>query len=95
MSEKERRHHPRTEFSKPVTIEATLSTHGLEAVGAELLDISSGGACIMTNISYDPGGVVKLNVPLHGTNIHIPSLADVRWVTPVDDGFKLGLHFLA
>jgi hypothetical protein len=78
MFKKERRVHPRRKFLKRLKY---------ETVGAEVLNISDGGACIKAERAHEPGSVVKLRLPN-------PRLAEVRWANPTDGGkFKLGLKF--
>jgi hypothetical protein len=89
MPKKEKRIHPRTKYLKPIGA----PIRKIEAIDAELLDISAGGACIMTDRAYRRGKVVRLRLPLNGTDILVPSLAKVSWVSPTDGRFKMGLKF--
>jgi hypothetical protein len=93
MPKTEKRIHPRKKYLKPVQYEIGAPMRKIEAVDAELLDISAGGACIMTDRAYRRGKVVRLRLPLNGTDILVPSLAKVRWVSPTDGRFKMGLKF--
>jgi hypothetical protein len=53
----------------------------------EVLDISDGGACIMTKRSYRVGRIA-------GLRLSPKRVAQVKWVSPAGDGFKIGLKFL-
>ena len=48
----------------------------------EILDISDGGACIMTHRFYEVGRIAGLRLPPK-------RLAQVKWVHPTSDGLKL------
>jgi hypothetical protein len=61
---------------------------GGEAFDAAIMDISGGGACIITKKAYEPDSLVWLMHPPH------PRLTKVRWVGPTDGRFKMGLKFL-
>jgi hypothetical protein len=93
MSKREKRDHPRTEFLKRVTCEIGTPVLSAEAVDVETLNISSGGACIMTERTLEPGRVVMLRCPHSDTDMPIPRLAKVRWVASTLGRFKMGLKF--
>jgi hypothetical protein len=59
----------------------------VEAVDAEFLDLSAGGACIVTEKWHDLDSFVYLRVEPY------PKLAEVRWVAPINGRFKMGLEF--
>jgi hypothetical protein len=84
-SNMEKRAHPRIEFSKPSKC---------DDVDCEILDISAGGACIMTEKPLVRGRVVILMCPFQGTDILLPSFAVVKWMYPAKDRFKMGMQFL-
>jgi c-di-GMP-binding flagellar brake protein YcgR len=94
MSEKEKRLYPRTELLKPITYDVGISMSRLETFDAELLNISNGGACIITERGYGPGRVLKLRIPHEGTDGLVPRLAEVRWSDFFESRFKMGLKFL-
>ncbi len=74
----EKRTHPRRKVFLPDTCEGG---------NCNLLDISDGGACIISVRAYKPGRLVMLRPPL-------PKVAKVRWITPATDTYKIGLQFL-
>lgn len=53
----------------------------------EILDISDGGACIMTHRFYEVGRIAGLRLPHK-------RLVQVKWAHPSNEGFKIGLKFL-
>jgi c-di-GMP-binding flagellar brake protein YcgR len=94
MAQKDRRIKPRNTYLKPIQYEVSTPMRDQEVLDAELFDISAGGACIITGEAYEKGTVVNLKLPLQGTDMMIPSLAEVRWTGPTDSKFKTGLQFL-
>lgn len=94
MAQKDRRINPRNEYLRPITYEISTPIRDPEVLDAELFDISAGGVCIIAREAYEKGTVVNLRLPLQGTDMVIPSLAEVRWTGPTDSKFKTGLQFL-
>lgn len=94
MAEKERRQYPRTELLKPVRCEVNSPIRGVQAVDAQMVDISKGGACISAEVPQEEGRVVRLWVSVHSTDVEIPSLAEVMWEKEDEDGYRTGLQFL-
>ncbi len=94
MSTKERRLHPRKEFMSAITFDVGAQERTVETAEAEILNVSAGGTCILTENAQEPGKVLRLKLPLQGTDIHVPSLAEVRWVVPDGNRYKMGLRFL-
>lgn len=68
---------------------------GAKTVGAEMLDISKGGVCVLAGSLHKPGNVMKLWFKVPGTEADVPSFAEVMWAVPCGKGFKLGLQFLS
>jgi Tfp pilus assembly protein PilZ len=89
-----KRVHPRKEFLKSVMCEQGVSMRRSKAVDADVLNISTGGVCIMTERACRQGKLVRLWLPIQDMVIQVPTLAKVRWVAPVDGRFKIGLQFL-
>jgi hypothetical protein len=97
MTEREKRIHPRTELLQSISYDVAMlkrSVETVETVAADILNISTGGVCIMTEKTHEPGKVIRLNLPHKGTDIPVPSLAEVKWVDPANARFKMGLEFL-
>ncbi len=87
MSKTEKRVSQRQDF-KRFTCEARVHVTKIEVVDVEFMDISPGGACIITEKVYDKGDFVKLKFPLR------TRLAKIKWVAPLNGRFKVGLEFL-
>jgi hypothetical protein len=75
-------------------VEISTST-SKNSIDAATVNISKGGACIVTNRSLEPGRIVMFKRPLEEVDFELPGFAEVRWVAPDDDRFKMGVHFLA
>lgn len=73
---------------KSFTCEASVQVTKIEVFDVEFMDISSGGACIITEKVYDKGALIKLKFPLR------TRLAKIKWVVPLNGRFKIGLEFL-
>jgi hypothetical protein len=89
----ERRIDQRGEFSKPVTIEVSAAT-SIETINAETLNISKGGACIVTDLFLEPGKVVMFKRPSEDMDLKLPGLGEVRWVVSAEGRFTTGIRFL-
>jgi hypothetical protein len=85
MSEK--RSHHRTTFFNPITCKVRTPAESAEDIYADLLDISDGGVCIVTERAYESDSFLMLRIPPYSR------LTKVRWVSPDDDKFKMGLKF--
>jgi hypothetical protein len=97
MAKKEKRIQHRTELLQSITYDIVMPMRRIETiktVDADLLNISNSGVCIKTKWANETGSVVRLKLPHHGTDILVPSLAEVKWVSPANDKFKMGLQFL-
>jgi c-di-GMP-binding flagellar brake protein YcgR len=91
---KEKRSYQRREVFRHVTYEASSPAQKTNAIDAEIQNISTGGACIVTGKAQNPGSVVMLMRPLKHINLMVPSLAEVMWAVRVDGEFRLGLQFI-
>jgi hypothetical protein len=84
-------------FSYPVLIECndpdfgSFETFQLKAVG---VDINSNGIGVLTDKPLNPGGVVKLYLPLGDPKTMIPTFSEVRWTRKSDENYRMGLHFI-
>ncbi len=89
----------RTSFREAVGIELT-ATSRAEA-GVSLLrsgrgiDISSSGLGLETDFRPEKGTLLKLHVPLSGSDVRLPVLAQVQWVVAAGVMYRAGLQFLA
>ena len=89
----------RTSFREEVGIELS-ATSGAEA-GVSLLrsgrgiDISSSGMGLETDFRPEKGSILKLLVPLSGSDIKMPVFAQVQWVVAAGVAYRAGLQFLA
>jgi c-di-GMP-binding flagellar brake protein YcgR len=97
MSEKGECIHPRKYLRrallKPVIYVVRAKMSGVAAIDAETLNISTGGACIVTDRGQKPGSIIRIRLPLLGTDIQVPRLAEVRWLAQANDKYKMGLEF--
>ena len=59
------------------------------------LDISSGGIGLTTSFPVEVGSVLKLYFPITSVNASLPVYTDVKWSSPIEGGFRIGLRFLA
>jgi hypothetical protein len=80
MSKKEKRIHSRVKVLRPVSCTC-------EGGVCEILDISVGGACVMTDRAYEPGSIVRFS-------LSPPRLGTVRWVNYTFGRFMVGVQFL-
>ena len=65
----------------------------------ELLNISSGGACLVTDLPLEEREILKVSIPIHGSVsnfITTPrTLVEVRWKKPKNhEKFLIGVRFL-
>ncbi len=67
---------------------------GVVVVDAEILDVSSGGASIVTDSYQKPGDFMKIKLPSPGTDKLVPRLTEVIWAAPVNGKYKMGLLFV-
>jgi hypothetical protein len=98
MSEREKsvhhRKHPRRALLEPVIFVVGAPKSGVVAIDAETLNVSTGGACIVSNRDQTTGSIMRIKLPHPGTDIHVPRLAEVRWVAPANGRYKMGLRFV-
>jgi hypothetical protein len=90
----EKRSHSRRALSKPLEVEISTST-SKNSIDAATINISKGGACIVTDRSLEPGRIVMFKRPLEEVDFELLGFAEVKWVTSDDDRFKVGVEFLA
>jgi hypothetical protein len=84
----ERRLYPRKKFKEPVKYNDAAPGKRVETVDGEIINISDGGACVLTDKPYDKDYFVWLRLPTH------PRLSKVRWVGESEGRYKLGVEFL-
>ena len=84
-------------FSYPVLLECNdpdLGSFGPVQLRAVGVDINSNGIGILTGKQINPGGVVKLYLPLGGLKTVIATLSEVRWTRKSEENYRMGLHFI-
>ena len=61
-----------------------------------VVNVSTGGLCLMTNEALEVGQVLKMALPLPRVEVTAPTLAEVRWVKNESSksGYQAGLRFL-
>jgi len=85
---------PRTPVHKASWYEVNSFDQNTEPVDADIVDVSSAGACIQSEKVLDPGRVITLWLDLKYTEVQVPCIAEVRWTKAVNNKFKMGLQFL-
>jgi len=88
------RSYPRTPLNTPSWFEVNSFDRNCEPIDADVVDVSSAGACIRSEKVLDPGRVITLWLDIKNTEVQVPCIAEVRWVKPVKNQFKMGLQFL-
>ena len=70
----------------------------LQIVRGALVDISEGGACVLSEQSVEWGSVLLCRFHFPGVPVAVPVLAHVRWIQSVPSRkgiFRIGLFFLS
>lgn len=94
MAEKVERDFPRREFPWQVAYNES-DGDVTKAVSAEMVNISTDGACIVADIAPKPKKIIILRVPISDYGVSVPSVTEVVWSKALEDGrFKAGLKFL-
>lgn len=97
MDMKERREYSRIDFSGTVSYEAC-STLEPESADPEVrgtaVDLSKSGLCLITRDAVKDKQILKINMPLPGLDLQIPTLAMVMWKRPHNDAYKVGMMFV-
>lgn len=99
MNFEERREHSRINYSGIVTYEAGSASApenaGVSQRGnATAVDVSESGLCLITNETVIEKQILKINMPLPGLSLHIPTLAMVMWQRPYNNAYKVGMMFV-
>jgi len=84
-------------FSYPVLIEwndPDSGCFGPVQFRADGVDINSNGIGVLTEKPINPGGVVKLYLPLGDPKTMIATLSEVRWTRKSEGNYRMGLHFI-
>jgi hypothetical protein len=87
----------RTVFPYPLLIECNdpdSGCFGPVQLRADGIDINSNGIGILAEKPINPGGVVKLYLPLGDPKTMIPTFSEVRWTRPSEGSYRMGLHFI-
>ena len=98
MNSSDSRHFPRKEFSNRITYEMSDGA-GIEIVGAETENISSGGVCIIADKAPKSNRIIVIKIPINEVEIEVPSFTEVVWTEPAtrtagDTRVRIGLRFL-
>jgi len=90
----------RFQLSVDVTYEMSVHENSWQAVEKQtkghILNVSTGGLCLLTDEALKVGQVLKMALPLPSVEATAPTLAEVRWVkkgNPQGD-YQAGLRFL-
>jgi len=62
----------------------------------KIVNVSTGGLCLLTDEALEIGQVLKMALPLPRVDVTAPTLAEVRWVKNESpkSGYQAGLRFL-
>jgi hypothetical protein len=64
-------------------------------ITAEVLNISEGGMCVVTEIPVEAASVLQCEMKLPGVGIRIPTVMQVTWVAVGDgDKYVMGLRYV-
>ena len=84
-------------FPYPVLIECNdpkSAAFGPVQVRADGVDINSNGIGILTEKPINPGGVVKVVLPLGDPKTMISTFSEVRWARKSEGNYRMGLLFI-
>jgi hypothetical protein len=95
----DRRENKRIDFADTVTYESSCSlSHEAEVSQINgqgtIANISNHGLCVITQGILKENQMVKVNLPLPGISIIIPSLAIVKWIKPDNNGYRVGMQYV-
>jgi hypothetical protein len=95
----ERRDNTRIDISGDLTYEACSSMDSGAAEERQqgrgaVVNVSESGLCLDTPDTVTDTQIVKVNVPLTGSSVKIPTLAMVMWQKPIDGGSRVGMMFV-
>jgi hypothetical protein len=96
MQKAEKRLSQRVEFKQVLEFELSAAKRLASSPerSARGIDISPGGLGLEADDELQKGEVVKLSVPLGLGSVNIPVFAEVRWVAPFGERFRMGFQFL-
>jgi hypothetical protein len=95
----DRRGNKRIDFAYTVTYESSCSLlHEVDESQINgqgtVTNISNNGLCVITQGILKENQMVKVNLPLPGISIRIPSLATVKWIKPDNNGYRVGMQYV-
>lgn len=61
---------------------------------AAAVDVSEGGLCLITKDAVKDKQILKINVPVPGLSLQIPTLVMVMWQRPHNGAYKVGMMFI-
>ena len=96
---KERRDNSRNDLTGDVTYEVCSSVESDEAEGRQkchgtVVNVSGSGLCFDTDDDVRETHIVKVNIPMPGMQVQIPTLAMVMWKKQIDSGTRVGMMFV-
>ncbi len=96
---KERRDNLRIDLSGAVSYEAcssvdTDTADDLQKCNGTVVNVSGSGLCFDTADDVRESEIVKINIPMPGMQIQIPTLAMVMWKKQIDTGSRVGMMFV-
>ena len=99
----EQHHRDRFPLMRPVRYELSESLDEPSGAfaqerGAITVNVSNGGLCLLTDWAPELPQVIRLHMPMGGSQAQTPTLAVVRWVRPVpfepEGMYLVGLRFV-
>lgn len=96
---KERRDNSRIDLTGTVTyeiyssVDAETSEERQKGSGT-VVNVSGSGLCLDTQDVVKDTQILKVNIPVPGMSVHIPTLAMVIWKQTHHDGSRVGLMYV-
>ena len=96
---KERRDNSRIDLTGTVTyeiyssVDAETSEDRQKGIGT-VVNVSGSGLCLDTRDIVKDTQILKVNIPVPGMPVQIPTLAMVMWKQTRDDGSRVGLMYV-
>lgn len=92
---KERRDNPRIDLTGTVTYEICSETSGdRQKCSGTVVNVSGSGLCLDTRDVVKDTQILKINIPVPGMSVQIPTLAMVMWKQTLNDGSRVGLMYV-
>ena len=96
---KERRDNSRIDLTGTVTYEMYSSvdeetSEDRQKGSGTIVNVSGSGLCLDTRDIVKDTQILKVNIPVPGMPVQIPTLAMVMWKQTRDDGSRVGLMYV-